>query len=131
MRLKPKVWYCISFLFLVAALCMWRYADKYAAEHQRPAVSPAASKPAHPPLTKVMATNTPAEKTYRISNTKQAYTKLLRNNRALILRNALIDTALPVPLNIPEKLRAHGAPGSYLVQADRPLDKSFYAELKD
>ena len=32
-------------------------------------------------------------------------------------------------MNIPDHLRAKGAPGSYLVQADRPLDKDFYAEL--
>ena len=131
MHLKPKVWYCISLLFFVAAIFTWRYADKYAERHTAP-LPPASSKIEHPPLTKAVATNAAVKaKTYRITNTKENVAQLLHNKHALILRNALIDTTVPVGLKIPDHLRHHGAPGSYLVQADRALDKSFYAELKD
>ncbi len=135
MRLKPRVWFLISLLLFAAAICVWQYAEKYAAGH-RPAEKHSATAKAdalrlqHPPLAKALAANAAAKrKSYRISNTTQSIQQLLHNNHALILRNAWIDTEVPVALNIPAHLRAKGAPGSYLVQADRPLDKAFYAEL--
>ena len=133
MRLKPRVWFLISLLFFAASFCVWQYAEKRAAQRhaaENIAAKAQALKLQHAPLTKTLAANAGAKgKSYRLSNTKQNIQQLLRNNHALILRNALIDTEVPVALNIPAHLRAKGAPGSYLVQADRPLDKSFYAEL--
>ena len=114
---------------------MWQYAEKRAAEHRAgenraPAAKADGSKLQHPPLAKVLAANAGAKrKSYRIGNTTQTIQQLLHNSHALILRNALIDTEVAVALKIPAHLRAKGAPGSYLVQADRPLDKAFYAEL--
>jgi subtilisin family serine protease len=64
-----------------------------------------------------------------LRNTPATAAQLLRNPHGLVLRNALIDTALPVRLAIPEALRSHGAPGSYLVQSDRALNGEFYAAL--
>ncbi len=134
MRLKPRVWFLISLLLFAAAFWMWQYAEKRAAQRHAGQNVPAAKanvlKLQHPPLTKTLAANAGAKgKSYRLSNTKQSIQQLLHNNHALILRNALIDTEVPVALKIPAHLRAKGAPGSYLVQADRPLDKAFYAEL--
>lgn len=131
MRLKPRAWYCISLLLFIASICMWRYADKYGASHGRGTNHAGATNGlSHPPLINTVATNAVAKRTnYRISNTDQKIAQLLHNSHALILRNALIDTERPVGLKIPDHLRAKGAPGSYLVQADRPLDKAFYAEL--
>jgi autotransporter-associated beta strand protein len=132
MRLKPQFWAAVSLLLFVAAFCTWRYAEKYSASHgHAPATAPMpGAAPQHPPLTPAIATNAATgRKTYLISNTRQNIKQLLHNPHALILRNARIDTEVPVALRIPEHLRAKGAPGSYLVQADRPLDKDFYAEL--
>jgi subtilisin-like proprotein convertase family protein len=133
MRLKPFTWFLVSLLLFVAAICMWQYGGKYANAH-RPADNHAAATRAglasRPPLIKTGAAKKDAKrKSYRISNTTQSLAKLLHNSHALILRNALIDTEIPVALDIPAHLRAKGAPGSYLVQADRALDKGFYAEL--
>jgi subtilisin-like proprotein convertase family protein len=130
MRLKPRVWFLISLLLFAAAICVWQYAEKRAAEHRAAAARAGALRLQHPPLAKTVAANAGAKrKSYCISNTTQTIQQLLHNNHALILRNALIDTEVPVALNIPAHLRARGAPGSYIVQADRPLDKAFYAEL--
>jgi subtilisin-like proprotein convertase family protein len=135
MRLKPRVWFLISLLLFAAAICVWQYAEKRAAErstvqNRASAAKADALRSQHPPLAKALAANAGAQrKSYRISNTTQTIQQLLHNSHALILRNALIDTEVPVALNIPAHLRAKGAPGSYLVQADRPLDKAFYAEL--
>jgi hypothetical protein len=135
MRLKPRVWFLISLLLFAAAICVWQYAEKRAAErstvqNRASAAKADALRLHHPPLAKALAANAGVRrKSYRISNTTQTIQQLLHNSHALILRNALIDTEVPVALNIPAHLRAKGAPGSYLVQADRPLDKAFYAEL--
>ena len=111
---------------------MWQYAEKYAAAHHPPENRASASKVAgaqSQPPSKSAAKTIDKNKSYRISNTTQTIAQLLHNSHAIILRNALIDTEVPVGLKIPSHLRAKGAPGSYLVQMDRPLDKAFYAEL--
>jgi hypothetical protein len=54
---------------------------------------------------------------YRLSNTKEALRDLVRNEHAVLLRNAFIDTGARERLEVPEHLRAKGDPGSYIVQA--------------
>jgi subtilisin-like proprotein convertase family protein len=55
---------------------------------------------------------------------------LLRNPRAILLENALLDTAQPADLPIPASLRAQGDPGAWVVQAKGPLNNAFRALLK-
>jgi subtilisin-like proprotein convertase family protein len=74
--------------------------------------------------------NAGRRESYRLSNTGQSERQLLASRHAILLRNALIDTRLPLRLDIPPPLRARGAPGSYIVQARQPLDAAFYAALK-
>src|SRR5579862_5775987 len=139
MRFKSRTWFLLSLLLFAAAFWTWRYAEKYSAARRHAAVAPptaavpaAVAQPsAAPPLIKTATrteTNKPAS--YRLSNTRQNAGQLARNGHGLLLRNALIDTALPVHLAIPPHLRAQGAPGSYIVQSDRALDQNFYDELK-
>jgi len=135
MRFKSRTWLVISLLLFAAAVWTWRYAEKVRDAH-RIGASPAASAQSgvlrlqHPALIKALETNAPIKrKSYVLRNTTQKLAQLVHNDHALILRNALIDTEVPVGLKIPSHLRAKGAPGSYLVQADRPLDKDFYAEI--
>ena len=54
----------------------------------------------------------------------------MRNPRAILLENALLDTAQPVDLPIPASLRAQGDPGAWVVQAKGPLNDAFRALLK-
>jgi subtilisin-like proprotein convertase family protein len=65
----------------------------------------------------------------RLSNTTKPLKQLMRSDRALLLENALLDTAQPGP-SIPDHLRAQGDPGSYLVQARGPIDNAFRSLLK-
>jgi subtilisin-like proprotein convertase family protein len=109
---------------------MWHYAEKVSvSRHNGAAAKPLPALQA--PLIKTDGTNAAARrKSYRLSNTRQTLTQLLHNDHAIILRNALIDTSRPLRLDIPAHLRAKGAPGSYIVQFDRPLNREFYNSVK-
>jgi len=59
----------------------------------------------------------------RLRNTPQSINELVRNDSAVLLRNALIDTATEVPLALPPHLKADAEPGSYVVQAKGPITR--------
>lgn len=67
---------------------------------------------------------------HRLRNTQKPLRELVRDDNAVLLANALIDTTSEVP-EIPEHLRAEGDPGSYIVQWSGPADASFRARLDD
>ncbi len=68
---------------------------------------------------------------YRLTNTKKTSSQLLRDDGAILLENALIETGKPLGFTIPEKLRAVGDPGSYIVQSRGPVDAAFRAALAE
>src|SRR5262245_32406077 len=68
---------------------------------------------------------------YRLSNTEKSVNELGRSEQAILLENALIDSTRPIQLAIPEPLRSHGDPGSYIVQARGPIDDAFRARLNE
>ena len=51
------------------------------------------------------------------------------DRHAILLENALIDTASPLNLSIPKNLQSQGDPGAYIVQARGPIDTAFRAML--
>jgi len=125
----------LSLLFFAAALCLWQAGDRRASSRGAQAVPSVRSVgsdrsvPSASPAAPSVPAPAAAARSYRLSNTPESAAQLQRNPRAILLRNATIDTARPVQLAIPEPLRAHGPPGSYLVQSDRPLNQEFYAAL--
>src|SRR5690606_23570088 len=72
-----------------------------------------------------------AFETLRLRNTSRSSEELLRDDRALLLRNALIDTGVGTTLDIPEHLRARSEPGSYIVQSDGPVTPAFRKLLEN
>ena len=136
MRLKPRFWFLLSLLFFTAGLCLWQAGDRLA--DSRRASTPAASVPSVPSVPPVPsapatapapAAPAPASAVLSAEQHGAKPAELARNPRAILLRNALIDTTRPRSLAIPEALRSQGAPGSYLVQSDRALNAEFYAAL--
>src|SRR5206468_789273 len=89
------------------------------------ALSSAPSLP--PPVTRRPSPVTPL----CLTNSPKSLGQLLRNDRAILLENALLDTSLPLALDIPDHLRAQDDPGSYIVQARAPVDEAFRKLLKD
>jgi subtilisin-like proprotein convertase family protein len=66
---------------------------------------------------------------YRLANTTKTIGQLVRDDKAILLENALIDTRNPQNLSIPANLRASGDPGAYIVQARGAIDNAFRAML--
>jgi len=123
----------LSLLLFVAAYWFWTYGEKVRTSRHAQTLpkKSAAVQQANASLAKMTpARNSPKNKSYRLSNTRLTEKQLLGSSHAIILRNALIDTALPLKLEIPAHLQAKGAPGSYIVQSDGPMDHTFYDRLK-
>lgn len=72
-----------------------------------------------------------AKVTNRFRNTDGPMKSLERNDRAILFRNALIDTATGEPLALPAALRSDREPGAYVVQANGLTTDAFRRELKD
>ncbi|MAS75772.1 MAG: hypothetical protein CMO57_05155, partial [Verrucomicrobiales bacterium] len=62
---------------------------------------------------------------YRLTNTKSPIGNLVRNENAVLLRNAFIDTSFDTSLEIPESLLAGDNPETYIAQAKGPVTAAF------
>ncbi|MEM3170696.1 MAG: S8 family serine peptidase, partial [Candidatus Nitrosotenuis sp.] len=67
---------------------------------------------------------------HRLSNAVKSLEQWMRADTAILLRNALLDTADARPLGLPEHLRAPPEPGAYIVQARGAIDERFRAVLR-
>src|SRR5689334_19569964 len=137
MRPRPLMWFVISLLCLAGAYYFWQMGERWAAQKKAAPAAPtpqsaqekksstlspvAAQESVVTSSTAPMALLTqpqPAAKTnesplaYRLSNTTRPLRELVRDDHALLLENALLDTATRAPLDIPDHLRAQGDPGT-------------------
>ncbi|MBN2505484.1 MAG: S8 family serine peptidase, partial [Verrucomicrobia bacterium] len=71
----------------------------------------------------------PAGPSDRLSNTPEPMGRLARRDTAILLGNAALDTARPLALDIPRRLRAREEPGAYVVQSRGPLTDAFRADV--
>ena len=62
---------------------------------------------------------------FRLKNTDAPIGELVRNETAVLLRNAFIDTALGSGLTIPAELKTTGDPLTYIAQARGPATAAF------
>ncbi|HWC59425.1 MAG TPA: S8 family serine peptidase, partial [Verrucomicrobiae bacterium] len=157
-RWRPIAWLAVSVACFIAAVYFWRLGDKWQAQKPaQPAIPTASNAPAAPanstnrPIKMVSslvksastapvaalnppATNSPVFKRtngfpYRLSNTTKTVGQLARDNHALLLENALIDSASSAALTIPDSLRSHGDPGAYIVQAQSPMNNFLRGQI--
>jgi subtilisin family serine protease/subtilisin-like proprotein convertase family protein len=157
MRRRPLFWLAISVLCFIGAMYFWRLGNRWALEekaappknttNRASAAGVAAGRvaggrtaPFHllsepgvlgslPNLVSGF-TNPPSRFANRLSNTTRPLGELVRSDSALLLENALLDTALPISLSIPDHLRSQSDPGTYIVQSKGPLDDAFRAQLQ-
>lgn len=152
------MWLSLSMACFLAAVYSWQLGDKWAAqktqgqpEHGTNQVQPPerSTKPAASAQTRAAfpllsqagllnaipahsqaRTNRVSPLAYRLTNTKLPLRKLMHSEAAILLGNALLDTANPDRPAIPDALKSRGDPGSYIIQSRGPLDNSFRALLK-
>ncbi|MSU35814.1 MAG: hypothetical protein EXS36_12065 [Pedosphaera sp.] len=67
----------------------------------------------------------------RLRNTPEPLDQLIRQESALLLRHALIDSGSAEPLVIPDHLRCAEESGAYLVQAREAIDDSFRGQIQE
>ena len=147
MRLRPLLWLSISLLCFVGAFYSWRLGDQWAAKQAAGPSAPAPATPAPRAARPVVSgpfalltqpgslnaapvaavTNAATRKNYRLTNSTKTAGELARNEKAILLENAYWDTTQPMALSIPDHLRAHGDPGSYIVQSRNGIDARFRA----
>jgi hypothetical protein len=158
MRWRPLLWLCLSLSFFVAALYFWRLGEKWRTEKNASRQATLDTQLAAPksngggsafgplltrsgtlnsgaasvPASANAATNAakPSRFANRLSNTTKTLGQLTRSGNAILLENALLDTAQPLALSIPDHLRAQGDPGTYIVQSRGTLDNAFREGLK-
>ena len=151
MRRRPLMWFLLSVLCFIAAGYFWALGDRWAT--RKAAAPPVAST--NPAAAAVVASKplvsnqsgafhlltrprdlsprapgnlTPKTRTaHRLSNTSEPLRQFVRNPKAIVLKNALLDTTRPTHLEMPESLRAHGDPGAYIVQARGDSTPAFRA----
>lgn len=151
MQLRTRTWLVICVLSLVGAAVFWRLGEQRLAGRtgtssvptvppaavpssttpppsspagtaaSQPAASSATPGPA-PAMAAPSATN---RASLRLRNTTRSVDELARDDRAVLLRNALIDTATGTALPIPDHLRAGAEAGSYVVQARGVVSDKF------
>src|SRR5579883_660645 len=157
MQRKPLFWFLLSLLCLGGALYFWSLGDKWEAQKNgrhsstnTPATNAATSpprqsqtsgriakqatpSPSSPSNSSTNAAVASAKKPYpyRLVNTDTPVGKLVHDDKAILLGNALIDTGKPVNLAIPDRLRAPANNGSYVVQSRGPLTDQFRALLQN
>ncbi|MEC8973171.1 MAG: S8 family serine peptidase, partial [Verrucomicrobiota bacterium] len=80
-------------------------------------------KPVAVVLPEPVAANDPFP--FRLKNTDASIGELVRNETAVLLRNAFIDTALGQALPIPDAFKAEGDPLTYIAQSRGPATAAF------
>src|SRR5580704_11595467 len=156
MRFRPQTWLLLSVFFFLAAFYSWRQGDEWearknAARQAKPAPAQSGnsakiSKPTTPapsaPFTLLTTASPAAVKPgrpasvsradrlrYRLTNSTRTAGELARSDKAILLQNLMLDTTQPIGLPIPDDLQSKN-PGSYIVQAGKPLDAAFRARLQ-
>ena len=140
--MKRSFWILSGLLALLAVWLLWPSGERPAAA-KKTVAAPASSVAANAAVAVPVVTTNLAvasavigrsaastnREFFRLSNTSKTLDELTTAPRAILLENALIDTASLVDLKIPAHLRATGEPGAYIVQARNLVDAPFRAAL--
>lgn len=143
-------------LVLLCGLLTWQAGERVARNRNRSSVSselaqsgPAAPSPVRPaptvPAVPAAQKWVPVERwqpgqartfpdakfTNRFRNTPATLDELVRHDRALNLRNALVDTENGMPLQLPVGLEGGEDPGAYVVQSHGVLRESLRRQLRE
>jgi len=154
MRMRTRTLLMIGVLAFVATAVLWRLGDARFSVRRGPWTSrtdtssplqttfsnlvvarvpvlPASLAATAAPTAAAPVATTDDRKSLRLTNTDRPVDALSRDEQALVLRNAFIDTSTGRSLEIPENLRAGDEPGSYVVQARGAVSREFQDALRN
>ena len=133
--MKRSFWIVFGLLLLAGAWYFWPSNGGPSAPVKSVA-APVAAAPAvvaagPAPLTNAASHSVfnPNRLAFRLTNTQKGLGQLMDDPHAILLQNALIETATGRALNIPAHLKSKGDPGAYIVQARGVIDAPFRALL--
>ncbi|HVU27889.1 MAG TPA: S8 family serine peptidase [Verrucomicrobiae bacterium] len=140
MRARRSIWILLCLLFLAGAWLLWHHPSASKRITVKPTVVTTRAASTAPGILAKSGISTNAAKTaaisantnkfaFRLSNTSKSLGQLTRDERAILLENAFIDTRNPLNFSIPPNLKSKGDPGAYIVQAHGPIDNAFRALL--
>ncbi len=89
----------------------------------------AASRPPGAPGAPVITNELDRSHPFRLRNTSQSIDALTRNDHAILLANALIDSSLKTGVAIPSGWQSEVDPKAYIVQSTGLLDDAFRAKI--
>ncbi|HSH96536.1 MAG TPA: S8 family serine peptidase, partial [Roseimicrobium sp.] len=141
MRTKLMV---VALVALTVALSWWRHGGRTvdasrAGQSQKPVAIAATAKVSSQPLLSLAKAGPraaapvsvpDAEFPLRLRNTAKPIAELIRDNRAILLENALIDSRVPGGVAVPQRLKSAGTPGAYIVQARSKIDLAFKRQIE-
>jgi subtilisin-like proprotein convertase family protein len=146
--MKSRLWSVISLLCFLAAIGCWLLGNQRQRQQTAPPPTnapahtsasrgpkspttpvrlltqavPASSATAREPFASALAVAPDPTFPLRVRNTARPLAEFSRSESAILLRNALIDTAAGAAGTVPPHLRAGESPGAYLVQTRGPAD---------
>ena len=134
------MWILVGLLCLAGVWMFWHQGGRSQAHRKVmvPSYVTTRSFSTAPRILATLSTNTVEDETvpvntnkfaYRLANSTKSIDQLLRDDKAILLENALIDTRNSLNLSIPANLRSQTDPGAYIVQARGPIDNAFRAML--
>lgn len=148
---RPLVWMLVSLLCFVGAVLCWKQGEQRRAERAAASRDQSQASETNVPAASSTATNSSSLLTQsgdlvaaasvnepvvdekfplRLRNTRASLNELAKNDAAILLENALLDTSRPMVMRIPPHLRASGDHGTYVVQARGPLNDVFRGVLR-
>jgi subtilisin-like proprotein convertase family protein len=153
MRFNSRTWSLLSVLLFVAAIFFWLKGNDLEARRRLAAstnqvknTAPfdlATSRATHFPLAQLNLNSSPSPRStrvqpdpnhYRLRNTSRDLDDLVHEDKAILLANALFDTANlrnGGGVAIPAHLKSQGDPGSFIVQAAHAPDAAFRRALSE
>lgn len=127
----------LTLLLMAAGVCFfWLSGHREAGKNSKGAMATAKTSLSQAGTNSVAAKAAQAGKlsstnrfAFRLTNTTKSLGELVKDPYAILLENALIDTASSKHLDIPSRLKSVGDPGAYIVQARGAITAPFRLAL--
>ena len=142
MRFTARTWAILSVILFTGGFYSWYHGNELQARRKAlrgQEAEPASNAVPGGVLTNLLSTAAltaptsaaPKKVSLRVANTKESVRALSVSDKAILLRNALIDTSTGTSPEIPAHLRTEGEASSYVVQAKGTVGPAFRQALRD